>query len=77
LDSQAVQFGDQVLTGDGSLDQPAEAFAGVLIDDGHELDGPAVGGGVELEVGRPYPVGRVGGRGVDRCGRTAAVTPAR
>src|ERR1700752_118326 len=60
--AQAVQFGDQVLAGDGTLDQSAEAFAGVLVDDRDELDRPAVGGGVELEVSRPHAVGRVGGR---------------
>jgi hypothetical protein len=48
--------------GDRAVDQAAEAFAGVLVGDGHDLDRAAVGGGVELEVHRPHPVWRVSGR---------------
>lgn len=33
-----------------AIDQAAETFAGVLVDNRGDLDGPAVGGGVELEV---------------------------
>src|SRR4051794_7619887 len=51
--SDAVEFVDEHVGGDGALDQAAEAFAGVLVDDGHDLDGSAVGGGVELEVDGP------------------------
>ena len=35
LGGQAIQLTNQVIGGDGSLDQPAQAFAGVLVDDGH------------------------------------------
>jgi hypothetical protein len=33
---------------------------GGYLDDRDDLDRPPVGGGVELEVGRPHPVGRIG-----------------
>jgi hypothetical protein len=36
----------------------------VLIDDRHNLDRSAVGGGVELEVNGPYPVRRIRGQRV-------------
>jgi hypothetical protein len=44
----------------------------VFVDDGDDLDRSAVGGGIELEIDRPYPVGRIGGRCVDRGGRAVA-----
>src|SRR4029079_7218069 len=50
-----------MLAGDAALDHPTEALAGVLIDDGCDLDRPPVGGDVELEVHRPHPVWRVRG----------------
>jgi hypothetical protein len=50
---EPVELIDQPVAGDGSFDQAAEAFGGVLIDDGDNLDRPAIGGGVELEVDRP------------------------
>jgi len=50
-------FLDEYVGGDGSFHQAAEAFAGVLIHDGHDLDSAAVGGGVELEVHRPHLLG--------------------
>ena len=49
-----------MLAGDAALDHPAEAFAGVFVDDRDDLDRPPVGGDVELEVHRPHPVGRIG-----------------
>jgi hypothetical protein len=52
----AVQFVEEVLSGHGALDQAAEAFAGLLVHDGHDLDRSPVGGGVELEVDGPHPV---------------------
>ena len=52
----------QVIGGDRPVDQATEAFAGVLVDDRHDFDGPAVGGGVKLKVDRPNPVRGVGGR---------------
>jgi hypothetical protein len=67
LAGEAVEFVDEHDGGDGAFDQAAEAFAGVLIDDGHDLDGLAVGGGVELEADRPYLVGCVGLRRVRCC----------
>src|SRR5215217_3688660 len=65
---EPVELGDQPVAGDGPFDQTAQAFAGVLVDDGDDLDRPPVGGGVELEIHRPHPVRRVRRRGV-RCGR--------
>ena len=50
LGGQAIQLTNQVIGGDGSLDQPTQAFAGVLVDDGHDLDRPPIGGGVELKI---------------------------
>jgi hypothetical protein len=44
LGGQAVEFSDQVLAGDAALDHPAETFAGVLVDDRHDLDRPPIGG---------------------------------
>jgi len=38
LDGQAVGFGDEVFAGDVAVDHPAEAFAGVVVDDRHDLD---------------------------------------
>ena len=55
-----VEFVDQLVAGNGAFDESAEAFAGVLVDDGDNLDRPAIGGGVELEVDRPHPVRRLG-----------------
>ena len=57
---QPVQLVDQVIGGDAALDQPAQAFAGVLIHDGHDLDRAPVGGGVELKVHGPHPIRRIG-----------------
>jgi hypothetical protein len=36
--------------GDGAFDQATEAFAGVFVDDGEDLDRPAVGGGVDTLI---------------------------
>lgn len=35
---EPVELVDEVVAGDGAGDQPAEAFAGVLVDDGGDLD---------------------------------------
>ena len=66
LGGQPIQLIDQVIGGDGALDQPAQAFAGVLINDGHDLDRAPVGGGVELKVHRPHPIGRIGNHDLGR-----------
>ena len=68
-----------MLTGDVALDEAAEAFAGVFVDNGHHFDGTPVGGGVELEVDRPDPIGGIGSHGVwNRRGTaTIAATPLR
>jgi hypothetical protein len=66
VDGEAVEFVDQVSSGDVAVDQAAEAFAGVFVHYGHDLDRSAVGGGVELEVHRPHHVRCVCGRRV-RC----------
>ena len=65
---EPVQLIDQPVAGDGAFDQTAQALASVLIDDGDDLDRPAVGRGVELEVDRPHPVRRIRDRSVG-CGR--------
>src|SRR5918995_4501300 len=39
VDGEAVEFVDQVSSGDVALDQAAEAFTGVFIHNGHDLDG--------------------------------------
>ncbi|BBX55075.1 hypothetical protein MSHO_33680 [Mycobacterium shottsii] len=49
-----------MITGDAALDHTAEALAGVLVDDRHDLDRPPIGGHVELEVHRPHPIGCIG-----------------
>jgi len=72
LTGQTVELGDEVLAGDPALDHSAEAFAGVLVDDGHDLDRFPVGGGIELEVHCPHLVGRIRARGVVRGGGAAA-----
>jgi hypothetical protein len=68
LGGQAIQFGNELLAGDVAFDQAAEAFTGVFVNDRANLDWAAVGGGVELKVGRPYPVWGIGCRGVHRRG---------
>jgi hypothetical protein len=76
LGGDAVEFFDQVVCGDVALDQAAEAFAGVFVDDGGDLDGFAVGGGVELEVDGPNPVRGIGGRQVRGRGDARAFAAA-
>ena len=44
---ETVEFADQMLAGDAAINHPAEALAGVLIDDGHDLDRSPVGGDVD------------------------------
>lgn len=72
LGGDAVEFGAEVLAGDVALDQTTQALAGVFVDDGGDLDRAPVGGGVELEVHRPDPVGGISGRHVG--GGRGAVT---
>ena len=74
--------GDEILEirgepvgGDRPLDQPADAFPGVLIDYRTDLDRPALFVGVELEVHRPHHVRRVRCCGVDGRGPDAFATP--
>jgi hypothetical protein len=53
------------------------AFAGVLNDERNDLDRPTIGGGVELEVDRPHPVGRIRGHSASRRrGAGPAITEA-
>ena len=35
---QPVEFVDLIIAGDRTVNQPTEAFAGVLVEDGHDLD---------------------------------------
>jgi hypothetical protein len=65
-----------VLAGDAALDHPAEAFAGVFVDDRDDLDRSPVGGHVKLKVHRPSPVGCIGGRNVGGGGGALAFAPA-
>ena len=58
----------------GSFDEAAEAFAGVLIDDGHDLDRSAVGGGIELKVHRPHQIRGIRGRHAE-CSAGAQTFP--
>src|SRR6218665_2942848 len=63
--------------GEGAFHEPADAFAGVFIDDGADLDRSALLVGIELEIDCPDPVRlgrcrRVDGRGTDAF---AAPTP--
>ncbi len=53
LSNQGIEVVLQRLACDGSLNQSAEAFAGVLIDHGGDLDRPPLLVGIELEVHRP------------------------
>jgi hypothetical protein len=39
---EAVEFVDEVVAGDVAVDQAAEAFAGVFVHYGHDLDPSAV-----------------------------------
>lgn len=48
----------------------------MFVDDGHDLDWAAVGGGVELEVHGPYPVRRGRRRGIRGGGGAEAFAAA-
>ena len=48
LAGETVEFLDEGIP--VRVDEAGEAFTGVLIDDGHDLDRSAIGGGVELQV---------------------------
>ena len=80
--SGSAADGDEILEmrgepvgGDRPLDQPADAFPGVLIDDRADLDRPALLVGVELEVHRPHHVRCVRCRRADGRGPDAFATP--
>ena len=60
LRGDSVEVGGEVVTGDAAGHDPAQAFAGVLIDDRGDLDRPACLVGVELEVHRPHHIRRAG-----------------
>ena len=76
LHGYAVQLTGQEIAGDAALDHAAEAFAGVLVDDRHDLDRPPVGGDVELEVHRPHPIGCISDDRQRGGGGAVALTPA-
>ncbi len=63
---QPVELIDQNIGGDAAFNQPAQAFPSVLINDRHDLDRAPVGGGVELKVHRPHPIGRIGNHDLGR-----------
>ncbi len=50
-----LQLVDEPLGGDRALYDVQQGLAGALVDHRRDLDGPAVDGGVELEVQRPPP----------------------
>jgi hypothetical protein len=64
-----------IVTGDVAVDQAAEAFTGVFVHNGHDLDRAAVGGGVELEIHRPHHIRRIRGRWVRCRGRAETLAP--
>jgi hypothetical protein len=64
-----------VLAGDTALHEATEALAGMFVDDGDDLDQPALSGGIELKVDCPHPVGRIGSRDVGSGGGAAAFAP--
>lgn len=51
------QRGDEILCRDGSLDNVQHGLAGVFVDHRRDLEFPAVGGRIELEVDRPPTFG--------------------
>jgi hypothetical protein len=75
VDGEAVELGDEVVTGDVAVDQAAKAFTGVFVHNGHDLDRAAVGGGVELEIHRPHHIRRIRGRRVRCRGRAETLAP--
>jgi len=57
LQGKAVKGGHDPVGVDGALHDDGGALPGVLVDDVEQLEGAAIGGGVELEVHRPKSVG--------------------
>jgi hypothetical protein len=53
LSYQSVQHVDNIGRRDRSIDFESETFTGMLIDDRHPLEPPAIGGGVEEKVVAP------------------------
>jgi hypothetical protein len=66
VDGEAVEFVDQVSSGDVALDQAAEAFTGVFGHNGDDLDRSAVGGGANWKstAHTTFGASAVGGFGV-------------
>jgi hypothetical protein len=60
LGDQSVQDVDEIISGAPAAYPHRERLAGVLVDDVGQLQPPAVGGLVELEVDRPDVVGPLG-----------------
>jgi hypothetical protein len=56
LSNQPIQHVDNIGRRNRTVDFESETFTGVLIDDRHPLEPPAIGGGVEEEVVAPYVV---------------------
>ena len=70
-----LELGDEPLGGDRSLHQMQQRFTGVFVDHRRDLDGLAVGGGIELEVDRPHHLRGVGDH-LRRRGRPGPFTRA-
>ena len=75
---EVLEVGGEPVRGDRPFDEPADALAGVLVDDGADLDRTALLVRVELEVHRPHEVRCDRCRGVDgRRPNAFAATPLR
>jgi hypothetical protein len=69
---QVVQDVNEVISGAAAANPHRERFTGVLVDDVGQLQPPAVGGLVELEVDRPDVVGPLGSQPLGSAGRDTA-----
>ena len=69
---QVVQDVDEVISGAAAPHPHRERFTGVLVDDVGQLQPPAIGGLVELEVDRPDVIGPLGTQPLGGAGRDTA-----
>src|SRR5215216_1034845 len=69
---QVIQDVDEVIGGASATHSHRERFTGVLIHDVGQLQPPAIGGLVELEVDRPDVVGPLGTQPLGGAGRDTA-----
>ena len=66
LGDEALQRNDGLVAVDAAVALDRQRLAGELIDDVQQLEDPAVGGLVKLEVQRPYVVGCLGAQPIGR-----------